>query len=442
MATLLAFVNVFMLFSSTLLIFHVHFTLSVNTTMKVKPLKFKLHHPETVFYTPNATIEDRGDRLLKASINRLYYLSARAGGGDPEYDALAGLVTSRELGRDGFFVDFSIGDPPVSQFALMDTGSDLVWVDCLTGFDPSESRTFAQYPCLADCNNGCSSTNGCMLQIGYVGGFSAGGVIAREKFTFQSSREGDTIVNDVVFGCFRKFSKTNKILPGIFGLGDLRTEFSIVKKMGSKFSYCLGNIYDESYIYNQLRLGEGTFLEGMETPLSNYVGVYHVDFEGISLGETRLDIDPNLFKRGTSSLRTGVAIDTGSHLSWFVPMAFKTIRSEVAKLIDQEFKVRRRYEEELWELCYFGDLALDFQSFPHMKFHLANGAYLDLDSSSLFYQKQTRVFCLGIGPSNEIRYHNFSLIGLMAQQKHNIAYDLTGKKLYIQKINCSLLDED
>lgn len=430
-----------MLFYLTLLIFHVHFTLAANTTLKVKPLKFKLHHPETVFYTPNATIEDRGDGLLKASINRLYYLLARAGGGDPEYDALADLVTSKELGHYAFFVDFSIGEPPISLFALMDTGSDLTWVNCLTAFDPSESPTFSQYPCSASCDK-CSYANECILQIGYVGKSSASGVIAREKFTFQSSSEGNTIVNDAVFGCFTKFSKTKEDLPGLFGLGDLRTEFSIVKKMGSKFSYCLGNIYDDSYIYNQLRLGEGTFLEGMATPLSNYIGVYHVDFEAISLGDTMLDIDPNLFKRGTSSLRDRVAIDTGSHLSWFVPMAFKTIRSEVVKLVDQEFKLRRRYEEQLWELCYFGDLALDLQSFPHMKFHLANGAYFDLDSSSLFYQKRTRVFCMGIGPSNEIRYHNFSLIGLLAQQKHNIAYDLSGKKLYIQKINCSLLDED
>ncbi|KAJ0091304.1 hypothetical protein Patl1_14586 [Pistacia atlantica] len=140
METLRAITNIYLLFSLTFL--SIRFTLAANATLiKPKPLKLKLHHPDTVFYKPDDTIEDRANRFLNASIDRLSYLFEKAGGGDPEYDARGDLVTDRAYNYASFFVNFSIGDPPFSQLALMDTASDLIFLDCksLTAFDPSDS---------------------------------------------------------------------------------------------------------------------------------------------------------------------------------------------------------------------------------------------------------------------------------------------------------------
>ncbi|KAJ0030898.1 hypothetical protein Pint_14387 [Pistacia integerrima] len=294
METLRAITNIYLLFSLTFL--SIRFTLAANATLiKPKPLKLKLHHPDTVFYKPDDTIEDRANRFLNASIDRLSYLFEKAGGGDPEYDARGDLL------------------------ALMDTASDLIWVDCksLTAFDPSDSRTFAKYTCLDHVNvpcDTCSSANECMFAIRYATGGSSEGVLATERFTFESSDEGITIVNDVVFGCSRKISNTRNLM-GVFGLATPRPGYSIVKKMGNKFSYCIGNLYDKDYKYNQISLGEGTFLDGAATPLTNYRGIY----------------------------------------------------------------------------------------------------------TSMFYQFSARMFCLAFGPSSQKGYDYFLVIGVLAQQNHNIA---------------------
>ncbi|KAJ0091708.1 hypothetical protein Patl1_14579 [Pistacia atlantica] len=190
------------------------------------------------------------------------------GGGDPAYDAHGDLVTDKAYKRAAFFVNFSIGDPPFTQLALMDIGNDLVWVDCesSTAFYPPGSHTFSGYTCFDHDNvhcDTCSSANQCMFMIRYVSGDPTYGVLAIEKFTFETSDEGDR-----------------------------------------------------------------TFLEGAATPLTNYNGIYYVDLVGISLGDKRLDIDPNLFKRSTSYRKDEVAIDTGSPYTWLVSEAFDVLRQK------------------------------------------------------------------------------------------------------------------
>ncbi|XP_031274328.1 aspartyl protease AED1-like [Pistacia vera] len=305
------------------------------------------------------------------------------GGGDPAYNAHGDLVTDKAYKRAAFFVNFSIGDPPFSQLALMDIGNDLVWVDCesSTAFYPPDSHTFSGYTCFDHDNvhcDTCSSANQCMFMIRYVSGDPTYGVLAIEKFTFETSDEGDR-----------------------------------------------------------------TLLEGAATPLTNYNGIYYVDLVGISLGDKRLDIDPNLFKRSTSYRKDEVAIDTGSPYTWLVSEAFYVLRAEIVEVTDG-LRMRRHYDTDDWGLCYYGtgNIARDLQGYPLMTLHLGNGADLILDTTSMFSQLTARAFCLAFGPSSHYGYNYFSLIGLMAQQNHNIAYDLIGKQLYIQKIECSLLDED
>ncbi|CAN1837233.1 Probable aspartic protease At2g35615 [Linum perenne] len=64
--------------------------------------------------------------------------------------------------RSIFYVNFSIGQPTVPQLAIMDTGSDMLWVNCLpcipcapiSGallFDPLKSKTYFPRPCTRNC---------------------------------------------------------------------------------------------------------------------------------------------------------------------------------------------------------------------------------------------------------------------------------------------------
>ncbi|KAM2660985.1 hypothetical protein EV2_023344 [Malus domestica] len=81
-------------------------------------------------------------------------------------DICAGLVP----GNTAEFMDnISIGEPPVPQLISIDSGSNVVWVQC-----PSSTK--------------------------YVGGSIVDGLVRTEKFTFETSDEGISTVLDV-FGC-------------------------------------------------------------------------------------------------------------------------------------------------------------------------------------------------------------------------------------------------
>uniref|UniRef100_A0A7N2MKT5 Peptidase A1 domain-containing protein n=1 Tax=Quercus lobata TaxID=97700 RepID=A0A7N2MKT5_QUELO len=131
-----------------------------------------------------------------------------------------------------------------------------------------------------------------------------------------------------------------------------------------------------------LIIGDGARIEGPSTPITIFGGYYYVTLESISVGEKKLDISPKVFKvtqKGTD----GVIID-----------------SVVA-------------------------------------FTFANGVDLALDEKSFFYPAESKSFCMAMVPSTAA---DLTLIGVLAQQSYNIAYDLVENTVSIQRIDCALLE--
>lgn len=140
----------------------------------------------------------------------------------------------------GFLVNFSIGNPPVPQLALMDTGSYLIRLQCLPCkdcndkkqdgpfFDPSNSTTYFCLPRARDSKGNC---------------------LAAEQLMLETSTDDSKVISPVPFLCdFKNNQEINKSHRqwngGVFGLG--KTTNSIVEKLGRRFSYCIGNINDPS----------------------------------------------------------------------------------------------------------------------------------------------------------------------------------------------------
>ncbi|KAJ6406986.1 hypothetical protein OIU84_010492 [Salix udensis] len=137
--------------------------------------------------------------------------------------------------------------------------------------DPSISSTYESLSCKNTiCRYApsaeCDSTSQCVYSQTYVQGLPSAGVIATEQLIFGSSDDGTNAVNNVLFGC----------------------------------SHRNGNYADRrftgSLCYNQLVFSDGVNMEGYSTPLDVVDGHYQVILEGISVGETRLVIDPGAFK--------------------------------------------------------------------------------------------------------------------------------------------------
>ncbi|KAJ4832608.1 hypothetical protein Tsubulata_027157 [Turnera subulata] len=365
-------------------------------------------------------------------------------------DPIANVVSG--FRNNIFYVNFSIGNPPIPQLAVMDTGSNLLWVKCspcipcyyagsAQVFEPSKSSTFHTMPCEKyGCSSSeCNSDKQCPYNISYISGAVSHGIFASEQLTFETPDGGSFIVPNARFGCSRlvEGDQGDGQFSGIFALGPR----SIVnRRLGSKFSYCIGSIRDPYYPYNNLRIGSEAIMEGYSTPLLTDGRFYYVTLEGISIGETKIEI-PRSTSQATTWDKEGVVFDSGSQYTWLGGDRHLPLRTEVKRIIGT---LLERYDDkEPWHLCYYGQVERDLQGFPVVTFHFADGADLDLDTGSLFFEHWPGTFCLAVGPTHAFGEdeRNLSIIGVMAQQNYNVGYDLTTSKLYLQRIDCELLED-
>ncbi|GLU10538.1 hypothetical protein SLE2022_273320 [Rubroshorea leprosula] len=365
----------------------------------------------------------------------------------PSLQDYRGDVVADASNNGQFMVNISLGEPPVPQLLVMDSGSDLLWTQCLPCincfkqftpiFDPSKSSTYKTLPCTSpSCTVGssedkCDPNNNCEFDMTYADGSTANGVIATEKVTLTTSDEGMTSVLDVLIGCGHENQGIYGQTSGVLGLGP--ENVSLVRKLGSKFSYCIGNIRDPQYSYNQLILGNDAVLQGDNTPLDIYNGFYYLTMEGIRIGEKRLNIDRGAFER-TASGEGGTVIDSGTTVSFLVEAAYEPLSAEVISLLQGKLE---RVNDPTF-LCYKGDISRDLTGFPVVTFEFAGGAELGLDVLSLFIDNGSGEFCMAVQESRNDDQWN--MIGVLAQQNYNVGYDLVGKQLTFQRIDCQLLE--
>lgn len=71
-------------------------------------------------------------------------------------------------------------------------------------------------------------------------------------------------------------------------------------------------------------------------------------------------------------------------------------------------------------------------------FRFQGEAELGLDVRSAFRQVEHNELCFAMLPAN---YYDLTIIGVLAQQGYNIAFDIAAKKIFFKRIDCQLLDE-
>ncbi|KAH1041671.1 hypothetical protein GLYMA_09G058400v4 [Glycine max] len=381
---------------------------------------------------------------IEHSAARLAYIQARIEGSLVYNNDYTASVSPSLTGRT-ILVNLSIGQPSIPQLVVMDTGSDILWIMCnpCTNcdnhlgllFDPSMSSTFSPL-CKTPCGfKGCKC-DPIPFTISYVDNSSASGTFGRDILVFETTDEGTSQISDVIIGCGHNIGfNSDPGYNGILGLNNGPN--SLATQIGRKFSYCIGNLADPYYNYNQLRLGEGADLEGYSTPFEVYHGFYYVTMEGISVGEKRLDIALETFemkRNGTG----GVILDSGTTITYLVDSAHKLLYNEVRNLLKWSFR-QVIFENAPWKLCYYGIISRDLVGFPVVTFHFVDGADLALDTGSFFSQRDD-IFCMTVSPASILNTTiSPSVIGLLAQQSYNVGYDLVNQFVYFQRIDCELL---
>ncbi|CAN1166747.1 Aspartic proteinase CDR1 [Linum perenne] len=419
-------------------------------------------------YNAYESIADHAQRVIKDSHARHEYLSSLLSNDDVRPDDVrpqTKLIPGSNI--LAFFLNISLGDPPLPQLVLMDTGSDFLWVkckpcnvECKHGpgdpeiYDPAKSKTSYELPCRVGCD-ACTGESDfsslrrrCKYTIDYVDGRVSEGTYVTEKLTFQTSNNDKSKVSvpNILFGCstyttVRGHKVMDKHFSGIIGLGPVRDPKaelgypSLVSDLGNKFSYCTGRLSDRYYPYNQISFGDKSHLIGLSTPFNVDTGYYFVNLVNISLG------GQVIYVFQTMSNNRGILIDSGAELNYLSPGALDAVNAEVRKLA-----AVRKWEEvtfrtfirglELYELCYKGSMDIHAYGFPELGYHFQDGAELLVNRIGLFVQVYDDIFCFMLQRTTD---YDFSVIGMTAQQGHNIGFDIQNKRIYVKDIHCSHL---
>ncbi|KAK4416651.1 Aspartic proteinase nepenthesin-1 [Sesamum alatum] len=295
-------------------------------------------------------------------------------------------------GNGDYLIDLSIGTPPLSYRAILDTGSDITWTQCLPCqncfdqptpiFNPKNSRTFAKVPSSSKlCKElpGSRRNRGkCEYKCEYGDTSYVEVFLATETFTFK-----DVAVPKVAFGC--AFDHKGKFdgSAGLVGLG--RGKLSLVSHLQEpKFSYCLPRFGDARRTGTLLVGSRATIRPGqvkITTPLIKnplHPSFYYLSLKGISVGETLIPINIPINRDGSG----GMVIDSGSTVTYMKSGSFEQVKKEFTRQIKLR-AVSGKAPMEL-EVCFHLPSGGERVVVPKVVFHFEGPADLELPEENYF----------------------------------------------------------
>ncbi|RZC54199.1 hypothetical protein C5167_013063 [Papaver somniferum] len=359
-------------------------------------------------------------------------------------------------GSGEFLMSLSIGTPPTSYLAIMDTGSDLIWTQCKPCtecykqptpiFDPSTSSSFSKLSCTNTLCRALTasmcSDNACEYLYAYGDDSTTQGIMASETFTFgdPSSKDKSASISipNVGFGCGNDnegggFTQG----AGLVGLG--RGPLSLVSQLGTgRFSYCLNSIdstQTSSLLFGSLANLVNTTTSDNEiqtTPLiknPSQPSFYYLDLEGITVGETLLSIPKSTFQLKPSG-SGGFIIDSGTTITYLQKTGFNAVK----KAFIWQMKLTVADSSTGLDLCFNLPNSVSEIDVPKLIFHF-KGADLDLPGNNyMIADSDLGLVCLAMGASNGL-----SIFGNVQQQNMLILHDLEKEVMSFVPTKCDQL---
>lgn len=392
-------------------------------------------HREHLMAETNSTYEDRVRGRLERESGRVEALNRRVEeklSGDPmrsmkRVDDFGSEVMSGMIEGSGeYFTRIGVGTPAREQYMVLDTGSDVVWVQCEPCndcydqadpvFDPSNSASFTSVSCasavcseleISDCNS-----RGCAYQVAYGDGSYSVGSFATETLTF-----GQTTVQNVGIGCGHDNEGLFVGAGGLLGLGAGRLSFPTqLGTYGKVFSYCLVDRDSESTGF--LDFGPEGATGSVYTPFlrNPRLGTfYYVPLTGISVGVLLVTLPQKVFQFDESG-RGGVILDSGTAVTRLQTEAYEAMRDAFVAGTNH---LPRADGLSIFDTCF--DLSgQETVSIPAVSFRFSNGASLGLPArNSLIAVDDLGTFCLAFAPTEG----SLSIIGNIQQQGVRVSFD-------------------
>ncbi|CAI8601454.1 unnamed protein product [Vicia faba] len=358
------------------------------------------------------------------------------------------LASGINLETLNYIVTLGLGNQNMT--VIIDTGSDLTWVQCdpclscynQQGpvFNPSDSSSYKSLLCNSStCKNlqlttgnteACESSNpsSCNYAVNYGDGSYTDGELGVEHVSF-----GGVSVSNFVFGCGRNNKGLFGGVSGLMGLG--RSNLSLISQtnttFGGVFSYCLPTtengasgslvIGNESSVFKNLTPIAYTSMVS-NPQLSNF---YILNLTGIDVGGVALE--------DTSFGNGGVLIDSGTVITRLAPSVYNALKTEFLK---QFSGYPFAPGLSILDTC-FNLTGIEEVSIPTLSMHFEDNVDLNVDAAGILYmvKDDTSQVCLALaGLSDE---NDMAIIGNYQQRNQRVIYDSKQSKIGFAVEECS-----
>ncbi|PWA64730.1 aspartic peptidase A1 family [Artemisia annua] len=356
-----------------------------------------------------------------------------------------------------YYTKVQLGTPPRDYHVQIDTGSNVLWVNCkscngcptsirqhipVEFYDSSSSSTSSLITCSDSlCSQAsqwseCSKSK-CTFRFQYGDGSGNSGYYVSDLMHLNTMGVDSGSSNSsakVVFGC--STSETGNIrtdgVNGIFGFS--QHSMSVISQLSSQgvapdsFSHCLvgsgngggilvfGQIMDPNMAY---------------TPLVQSRPHFSVNLQSISVKGQTLSIDPSTFS--IPGNQEGTIIDSGTTLAYLPQDALTLLKDAISQAVSQSAQPVISREDG----CYIFTSSVS-SIFPLVSLNFQGGSSMHIRPQDYLLQDNSKggaeVWCFGFrsyltpGPT---------VLGDLVLKDKIIVYDLGGQRLGWSDYNCS-----
>ncbi|KAJ1419472.1 Xylanase inhibitor, C-terminal [Sesbania bispinosa] len=361
-----------------------------------------------------------------------------------------------------YFTKVKMGSPPREFNVQIDTGSDILWVNCntcsncpqssglgieLNFFDTLGSATAVLVSCSDPiCTSGvqgaaaeCSpQVNQCSYTFQYGDGSGTSGYYVTDAMYFDMILGQSPPANSsatIVFGCSTyqsgDLTKTDKAVDGIFGFGP--GALSVVSQLSSRgitpkvFSHCLKGDGNGGGI---LVLGEILEPSIVYSPLVPSQPHYNLNLQGIAVNGKLLSINPAVF--ATSNNR-GTIVDCGTTLAYLIQEAYDPLVNAITTAVSQSATPIISKGNQ----CYLISTSIS-DIFPPVSLNFAGGASMVLKPEQYLmrygFLDGAAMWCIGFQKVQE----GVTILGDLVLKDKIVVYDLAHQRIGWANYDCSM----
>ncbi|XVF77896.1 hypothetical protein PTKIN_Ptkin14bG0084500 [Pterospermum kingtungense] len=344
-----------------------------------------------------------------------------------------------------YLMKLSFGTPPVEYYAIADTGSDVIWIQCApcpqtqcysqgsSPFDPRKSSTYQKLscgskPCQELDRKQCVNTNDCQYTLVYGDNSFTMGILSTDTLTFDSSTGQKAPFPTSIFGCgYNNQGNFGSPAAGIVGLGggSLSLVSQLAAQIDNRFSYCLVPHAAQAQSSSKLIFGQEAIISqpgAVSTPLitKNPTTFYFLSLEGVSIGDKTVQ---------PSSSQGNIIIDSGTTLTILESNFYNSLEPLVKAAIGAETVEDPR---GTYSLCYGAQTDINV---PEMVFHFT-GATLRLQPVNTF-RSIRNMQCMAIVSTSSNDPNPISIFGNYAQINFQVEYDLQKRTVSFAPTDCT-----